>query len=158
MNQEMESRKEKGLPYIGDDGLIHFNWPHPAIIPIGEKKGYWRNNKTGAISFEEPESSDPAESDMECSEMTDEMKLLIAMCDAMGFKAERTVDHREKEVPEEEAVQILRLITSIGSRTEVRPNVMFIMDAGKYRRGDNKSYFTQLVEPIIDYKLTKNGS
>ena len=76
--------------------------------------------------------------------MTNEMKLLMAMCDALGFEVETTLDYQE----------------TITYRTPQnghnKAGVVFSTDnSGAYIIDDDGKYKLRLETPIVDYKLTK---
>ena len=76
--------------------------------------------------------------------MTNEMKLLMAMCDALGFEVETTRDFKEAS-------------TSLTPIDSFAPQYYrFSTDnSGAYKKDKNDNYIISLNAPIVDYKLTK---
>ena len=74
--------------------------------------------------------------------MTQEMKLLEALIDALGFDIEKTKDYQDRKThkPEE-----------FGSSRQCEHH------HGKYIIDENGMYNSRLVQPIVDYKLIKRG-
>lgn len=90
--------------------------------------------------------------------MTDEMKLLMALCDAMGFDVKRTSDFKGCEISEEEGHSMIQSTIRGHARDyhlEVEGNGV---GGAAYKRGENNSYFKRLKSPIVDYKLTRRSS
>lgn len=79
--------------------------------------------------------------------MSEEMKLLMAMCEAMGLKVERDVDYQETPVSRFDGHQIIHS-PQRGSYTLVSQN-------GGWVRNDEGGYIRRLINPEISYKVTK---
>tara|TARA_R110000851_G_C12776768_1_gene534832 strand:- start:280 stop:531 length:252 start_codon:yes stop_codon:yes gene_type:complete len=79
--------------------------------------------------------------------MSEEIKLLMAMCEALGLKVERIADCRERKEPQQFAMLYKGLSTS--SDRQLR-NTGGMFDI------DNEGFYTSyLVNPEISYKVTK---
>jgi len=75
---------------------------------------------------------------------SDEMKLLMAMCDAMGFKVEENLDYKEEGFSEED-YKLWGFNTNSILRDQGREFVV----------SGNGEYVTRLIYPIKSYKVTK---
>ena len=85
--------------------------------------------------------------------MTNEMKLLTALCDALGFDVEENKDYKSHEIPEKEGHHQIRYpFHQDCSKWELETG-----SDNEFKRGEKYSYFIKLKEPIIDYKLTKKA-
>tara|TARA_R110000851_G_scaffold137978_2_gene274111 strand:+ start:661 stop:975 length:315 start_codon:yes stop_codon:yes gene_type:complete len=87
--------------------------------------------------------------------MTNEMKLLMALCDAMGLEVETIYDSDRREISEVEGHMMIER-----SRFNDGDSVRLVMTSNRLsqpscKRGANGSYFTELVQPTVEYKLTK---
>jgi len=79
---------------------------------------------------------------------TNEMKLLMALCDALGFEVEETLDYQERE----EAPENIKYFN---------PNIDYPMARGRslvakngeFERSEHGGYRSRLTSPIIDYKI-----
>jgi hypothetical protein len=84
--------------------------------------------------------------------MSEEMKLLMALCDALGFAVEVERDYCERKVTGEQASKINGSIdypglSGLGLKS--KPGEM-----GMLERDNQGMYTTLLVEPKTSYKLT----
>jgi len=79
--------------------------------------------------------------------MTNEMKLLHALCEALGFEVETTLDYKEVEIGYDEAMRI--------NSTYYNSNRILVHDCGKFRIDSDGMYTSMLIDPIVDYKLEK---
>jgi len=79
--------------------------------------------------------------------MSEEMKLLMALCDALGFEVERTLDSKERKEPAESA----KIINTNYARTDRQ----LLSVNGELVIDNNKMYTSYLREPETSYKLTK---
>jgi len=84
--------------------------------------------------------------------MTQEMKLLHALCEALGFEVETTLDYMERREPAHTAIKdyntghrVDRVLASEG------PHNRLTIDT-------DGSYTSLLISPIVDYKLTKKAN
>jgi len=85
--------------------------------------------------------------------MTNEMKLLQALCEALGFEVETTLDYQERKESKEAAMKINTL--PVGGNPErvlatIGNGVMLDIDEGEI-------YTSLLINPIVDYKLHKRN-
>lgn len=81
--------------------------------------------------------------------MSDEMKLLMALCDALGFDVETKYDYKERRISKTHAMQINRgynVSPKLSLQTNGRHNMLDIDDDGMY--------LARLEKPIISYSLT----
>ena len=72
--------------------------------------------------------------------MTQEMKLLYALCDALGFDVEVNLDYMERKESKESAMQY----------KQGRVGMDRVLAAS-----ENGDYTSLLVSPVVDYKLTR---
>ena len=83
--------------------------------------------------------------------MTNEMKLLMAMCDALGFEVETTLDYQEAKITKDQHnSRVHRTCHQINDDPRVTSH-----HNGKYVFDEDGMYTTKLRSPIVDYKLTK---
>lgn len=87
--------------------------------------------------------------------MSNEMKLLLAMCKAMGLKVEAEYDREERKIRKEEAMRINSHIDypelrglSLKSREGGMGQAMLDVD-------DEGMYTAFLDTPVVSYKVTK---
>ena len=80
--------------------------------------------------------------------MTNEMKLLYALCEALGFEVEIILDYKERKESKDSAMRynqgtpgMDRVLACTG------PNQTLHID-------ENREYTSLLINPIVDYKLT----
>ena len=74
--------------------------------------------------------------------MSDEMKLLQALCEALGFLVEVETDYQEYSISENESINNKFRMIKLDSD-------------GRYMTDENGSYITKLKHPAIAYKLIK---
>jgi len=86
--------------------------------------------------------------------MTNEMKLLMALCDALGFDVEKLVDTKETPISEQNGKNRIasHIVTFGGLAIDLATN----RADGGFKRGDDGCYFLK-ASMDIDYKLTKKG-
>lgn len=79
--------------------------------------------------------------------MTDEMKLLMALCDALGFKVETLLDYKEMKVSKSEAMPYNMGYT----------NQIWTLDSnsGELAIDEDGMYTRMLTNPEVSYKLTE---
>lgn len=80
--------------------------------------------------------------------MSDEMKLLMAMCDALGFEVEIIKDYQKRT----ELVEAAKLYISLPSLKHSR---RLTSTNGKYDIDEYGFYTSMLTDPVLDFKLTK---
>jgi len=81
--------------------------------------------------------------------MSNEMKLIMALCDALGFEVETTIDYQPRKENKQSAMNwnsgrqgLERVLATTGTGN------MLDID-------DNDEYTSLLTSPVIDYKLTQ---
>ncbi len=80
--------------------------------------------------------------------MSEEMKLIVALCSALGFKVERTIDRKERKETKDNAMKY-----NTGHVTERKLTYSGVMlDIDK-----DGMYTSYLTEPEVSYKLIKDG-
>lgn len=82
--------------------------------------------------------------------MSEEMKLITALCEALGFEVEVKRDYDERKVTGTEASRINSVIQypdAIGRALKGA--------GGVFQKDDQGLYTSVLIEPIISYKLTR---
>tara|TARA_R110002020_G_scaffold436195_1_gene646390 strand:+ start:54 stop:353 length:300 start_codon:yes stop_codon:yes gene_type:complete len=84
--------------------------------------------------------------------MTNEMKLLIALCDALGFEVDTVLDYQEREVSQSDGHKHIERINSLSNG-----NMTLKSFDQEWIRSKDGSYFTMLVIPEVEYKLTKKS-
>ena len=85
-------------------------------------------------------------------DMSDEMKLITALCEALGFEVVIDRDYQERKEVQPFARQYQSDINyphTRGRKLEDR--------AGTYCIDENGKYTSRLIEPIKSYKLVKNA-
>ena len=84
--------------------------------------------------------------------MSDEMKLIEALCEALGFEVHKRADYKEQIVSESEGHMI------INARAP-HPLAVFrlvgVQGSAEYERGDNGSYVKRLIKPEISFTVEK---
>ena len=89
--------------------------------------------------------------------MSEEMKLLMAMCDALGFAVEVNRDYKEQKESKSNA---MRHNTGAFEKGTDRNLVCEPESGGPFCQGillidDDGLYTSRLIDPILSYKLTK---
>jgi len=84
--------------------------------------------------------------------MTNEIKLLLALCKALGFEVETTLDYQERK----ENMQVAMKYNSAWppQRTDRR----ILASSGPHNQLDidkDGLYTSLLIDPVVDYKLHK---
>lgn len=79
--------------------------------------------------------------------MSQEMKLLEALCDALGFEVERMLDYQEQKIPPHQHCSRNLGFGEKVSRASVTDGT------GKYITDKNGFYTSRLITPIVDFKL-----
>lgn len=74
--------------------------------------------------------------------MSQEMKLLMALTEALGFEVETTLDYQERKTHTPVGLECGRVCES---------------DGQGYIRDEHGVYTSRLAAPIVDYKLTKRA-
>lgn len=83
--------------------------------------------------------------------MSNEMKLMMALCDALGFEVEKVVDTKETPISEQSGKnRIAASIMSFG--TEV--DLAVVPSTGEWKRGTNGCYYLR-PSMEVDYKVIK---
>jgi hypothetical protein len=80
--------------------------------------------------------------------MTNEMKLLMTLCESLGFEVETIIDRKERQEDPEHAMKY----------NSCRPTERRLKAEGatcELIRDEKGNYTSYLVEPIISYKLNK---
>jgi hypothetical protein len=82
--------------------------------------------------------------------MTNEMKLLYALCEALGFEVETTLDHAPRKESKAEAM-VINQGTEVYSGS---PRALATQGAAGMLLIDEDGLYTSLlVEPIVDFRL-----
>ena len=82
--------------------------------------------------------------------MTQEMKLLMALTEALGFEIETTLDYEERKVP----AQYKDLLLNTGSHIGVKRMLVYNEGHGNgLYIDDDGMYASRLTTPIVDYKI-----
>lgn len=90
--------------------------------------------------------------------MTNEMKLLMAMCDAMGFEVETTNSHSRKITRDEARAIGYFSAKPFGYTADKWLVTDEAMESQPRYLIDSDGMYTEAwVKPIVDYKLTKKG-
>ena len=85
--------------------------------------------------------------------MSEEMKLIVALCSALGFKVERTVNYNERKETKETGIQYIMDMVFRGSDRELKTDA-----SGAYLIDEEGGYISRLKHPEISYKLIKDGA
>lgn len=86
--------------------------------------------------------------------MTDEMKLIMALCNVLGFDIETKLDYQERRISKSFA----RAVNSRIYGNENELTLLCIEGEGQLLDIDeNGMYLARLTKPIISYKLTPKG-
>ena len=80
--------------------------------------------------------------------MTDEMKLIMALCDALGFDVEVNCDYRERRISKSHAMQINQGFQNHELTLQTKEAYLLDVD-------DNEMYLARLSNPIVSYRLAK---
>lgn len=86
-------------------------------------------------------------------DMTDEMKLLMAMCDALGFDVVVKSD-RKRQPESTETVQSLH---SLRRLTVAHGRYLVSKRSGVLARDDNGNHISELIEPIKTYTVSRRA-
>lgn len=81
--------------------------------------------------------------------MTNEMKLLQALCKALGFHVETIIDRQERKENKIEAMRYNRAYIKLDRRLQTTGPM------GALDIDENGLYTSYLINPVISYKLTK---
>lgn len=76
------------------------------------------------------------------------MKLIMALCDALGFKVEKTIDRQERKETKENAMRYNRGYGYITDRGLVTSGECEMLDID-----EDGMYTSFLIDPIIEYKV-----
>ena len=85
--------------------------------------------------------------------MSEEIKLLRAMCGAMGLEVERTVDFEEEPISEERGSDMAQRCGIYHHRNKQTHTLK--SHGGRYVRTEDNGYIRMLKDPEINYKVTK---
>ena len=86
--------------------------------------------------------------------MTDEMKLLMALCEALGFVVEQKQDYKEMPVCRDIGRNMIA-----GMSYQQNSEYTLKTDGNNaWSRGDDDGYIRKLRNPEISYKLTKKDA
>ncbi len=80
--------------------------------------------------------------------MSEEMKLLMALCDALGFAVEVSHDSDERKVTGTTA-------SRIHNNPGASQRALCADSAGQLDKDDQGMYTSYLIDPITSYKLTR---
>ena len=84
--------------------------------------------------------------------MSNEMKLIEALCEALGFQVNVHLDYKEQTVSETEGHMIIHA-------KEPHPLAAFtlvgVQGSAEYERGAKGSYVKRLIKPEISYTVEK---
>jgi len=83
--------------------------------------------------------------------MTQEMKLLYALCDALDFDVEVNIDYMERKESKKSAMQY-------NQGRGGMDRVLAARNDGSLDIDENGYYTSLLVSPVVDYKLTRRTS
>jgi hypothetical protein len=84
--------------------------------------------------------------------MSDEMKLLLAMCDAMDLTVEAVLDYKDRKATPEE----FNLHQQSIPLMMVPPTWVYVTDGeGAYDRDEDGNYTARLYHPEQGFKVTK---
>jgi len=83
--------------------------------------------------------------------MSNTEKKLDALIEALGFDIETSVDRQEKEITEEEGHRLIKIEQKLSGITKHR----LISISGRYKRGEDCSYFKELASPEVTFSLKK---
>jgi hypothetical protein len=83
--------------------------------------------------------------------MTNEMKLLKAFIEVSGFEIEETRDYEERKITAGQHATNILVMSKMDGSSIRRERA----DNGKYLIDDDGMYTSYLINPIIDYKVTK---
>ncbi len=84
--------------------------------------------------------------------MSQEMKLLEALIDALGFEVHKHIDYREQTVSESEGQMI---INARPPHPLAEFSLVGEQGSAAYVRGKKGSYVKQLIKPEISYTVEK---
>ena len=84
--------------------------------------------------------------------MTQEMKLLMALTEALGFEVKKHVDRKEQIVSENEGHMI---INARPPHPLAEFRLVGEQGSAAYVRDDNGGYIKQLIKPEISYTVEK---
>ena len=76
----------------------------------------------------------------------------MALCDALGFEVERTVDYKEQS---EDIANVSLLSAAQGTPRDNSRILLTETVSQNFIRTECGGYMSKLIRPIIDYKLTK---
>ena len=82
--------------------------------------------------------------------MTNEMKLLHALCEALGFEVETTLDYMPRKEGKSSAMKHIRVMGP--------PTDRVLSSTGPFGKLDidqDGEYTSLLISPVVDYKLHK---
>ena len=82
--------------------------------------------------------------------MTEEMKLITALCESLGFKVEVEHDYDERKEPKRNISRYQSMMAHTHSDGRELKHI-----CGTYVIDKNGEYTTKLIKPITTYKLTK---
>ncbi len=85
--------------------------------------------------------------------MTNEMKLLMALCDALGYKVETIVDWKESKIDKAESKRLGQLYNP--KRKVWRLALTEGRSGLRYEIDEDGMYTKMLIEPETSYTLTK---
>ncbi len=75
--------------------------------------------------------------------MSNEMKLITALCEALGFEVEQSLDYKETREKHK--------LSTMSIHCNIRENV--IKSDGSYDVDGHGNYLVRLIDPEITYKL-----
>ena len=84
--------------------------------------------------------------------MSDEMKLLRALCDALGFEVIKSVDYCERGEPAHRLVSFQRI------RGASNPRSLKVDGHGAYERDADKNYISFLKDPETSYRVERKDT